>query len=172
MRDLGASGRPVYYVHGCVERPDDPEARNLVLAASDFERAYNECLNGFINEVLMNYKVAFFGCRLREQTIGDVFQRVDRVMKQLESTRRSRPLPRRLVFLGETDTDAGGSADEQEQGQKSGQSEIERIEELGIRVLRYPDAQEHFLLDKILSNAIELRSASSAPLREVGNPTP
>lgn len=159
--EMGNGRRPAYYIHGGVERPNDPDVQSLVLASSDFEEAYDLRINGFLQEILTSCPIVFLGCRLSEASISAVFQRVKRVMARLEDLNRGRPQPQRFILQAEPFPIPGTIIDRQTQeALDSAASERNRFAELGIETLPYPYDPEHMALEAILGELNDMQESA------------
>lgn len=94
------SQKQVYYIHGFAQRNDEPNGENLVLATSEFEKAYKaSILPSFLLQVLSFSPIVFIGCRLLEPSIQDTFKRVNDIHLQIISSDPDFPIPPRSILL-------------------------------------------------------------------------
>jgi len=133
------------YLHGKARWSAKENATDLVLAKSEFAKAYSpkrSLLPGALQQLMVGHRILFIGCRLQERILKETFQRIKRIQERLSRT----PMKRKLILLPEP------------QDKKQSDEEEEYMASLGIEVLRYPlddvndhgqSASPHRLLDDI-----------------------
>jgi hypothetical protein len=133
------------YLHGKARWGTEPKADNLVLAKSDFAVAYSpgsSLLPGAVEQLLVSHRVLFVGCGLREPVLKQLFRRI----KEMQESRTSIPLGKRIILLPDTKDEARA------------EQEAEHMKSLGIEILRYPlneddgphqPANPHLMLDDV-----------------------
>ena len=143
------------------------DATNLVLAKSEFAKAYSpnrSLLPGALQQLMIGHRVLFIGCRLQERLLRETFGRIKRIQESCAMS----PKPRMILL-----------PDAQDEGQSD--EENEYIAPLGIEILRYPlddikdnrtSAHPHRLLDVILERVGLMRRRGADPfIQEGGLPT-
>ncbi|GAI89948.1 unnamed protein product, partial [marine sediment metagenome] len=96
---LGESSPSVFHIHGLARQDDQPKGDNLVLARSDFDKAYNGIVRSFLDQLLTYHDILFIGCRLKEPVMMDVFRRMHEFHGQIYDKRPERPVPERYALL-------------------------------------------------------------------------
>lgn len=139
--ELGNS-HPIVYLHGCARLDNQATGENLILARSDFDEAYKDIgiVNDFLVGIIRNYPLVFLGCSLSEPVIYEVFQKVYNIHTRIKRTYPDRSLPKRYIVLP-TQRQVSEISDEgMEQVKSKEREENNRIDEMGIEVIRYmPD---------------------------------
>jgi len=138
---------PVFYLHGLARHGDTPRGDNLVLSKSEFDEAYN---GGnayvFLHQLLQFNKIIFMGCGLTENEIAQVFSRVRDLYLKIQPNFERIEEPTRIILLPCLYSKKDRKRDEDEENEKN-----KFYENMGIRVIRYPNEEEDFLnLDRIL----------------------
>ena len=150
--------RPIYYIHGLAQKNGKPNGENLVIAKSDFEKAYKD-LKSQLKNVLFYYDVIFIGCRLDEPPMKYIFKEVRKAHEEL-LRETDLLLPKKYILLEEegfyTETEKIDflKAIERANVEKD-KSERRKYEEMGIEALKYNASKEHSNIEDILSNIWE-----------------
>jgi hypothetical protein len=165
---LEASRHSSVYLHGKARWNAKVNAADLVLAKSDFAKAYSHnksLLPGALEQLIVGNRILFIGCRLQERILKDTFQRIRRIQERLSRT----PVKRKMILL--PDTVDREQSDEEE----------EYMTSLGIEILRYPltddddfhpSTNRHRLLDDIWERVwLRLREQSDPFNQEGGLPS-
>lgn len=152
------------YLHGKARWGTAVNAKNLVLARSEFAVAYSNgtsLLPSLLDQLITHHNVLFVGCRLSEQIVHESLQRI----KNIQDRFTHLPATRKMILL----------ADENDPERERQQSA--RLSPLGIEILRYPlindqDLQPgespHRMLDDIWEQVwVNLRLPSD-PFRQEG----
>lgn len=126
----------IVYMHGIARKNGEPDGSNLVFSRLDFDNAYNtHLLSSFMHQMLARDKILFMGCRLEEEYIRHVFQRIKILTEKFPDIKQQR----RLILVAEPDDPA--QVLEQEKP----------IQEIGIEIIRYPKLNDdHLGLDLVL----------------------
>lgn len=163
---LGASPKAIFYLHGLARHNNTPRGENLVLARSDFDKAYNKVIRPFIDSMLRELPILFLGCSLEEPPIQEAFRRVRDIQLQIEQVYPGRPRPKRFILIPSryTEEDSGYGRMTKAPDKSAEESEERRFDDLGIKVIRYEpqDKQRHFEIEEILRNLCELYKLSKS----------
>jgi hypothetical protein len=164
MSLLAAGHHTSVYLHGKARWSAKVDAANLVLAKSEFDKAYSpqrSLLPGALQQLVVEHRILFIGCRLQENILKETFQRIKRIQQHLSRT----PLKKKMILL--PDPKDNQQSDDEEQYMAS----------LGIEILRYPlhdvsdhhqSASPHRLLDDIWERVgLRLREQSD-PFNQKG----
>jgi hypothetical protein len=165
---LGASRHSSVYLHGKARSRAKMNAADLVLATSDFAKAYSHkrsLLPGAIEQLMVGHRILFVGCRLQERILRETFQRIRRIQERHSRT----PLKRKMILLPDTSD------------KRQSDREEEYMASLGIEILRYPlndgddlpaNANRYRLLDDVWERVwLRLREQSDPFNQEGGLPT-
>ncbi len=160
---LGLAPRASVYLHGKARWSARVDATNLVLAKSEFAKAYSpkrSLLTGALQQLMIGHRVLFIGCRLQERLLRETFRRIRRIQESCGIS----PKPR-MILLPDTQ-------DERQSGEEN-----EYMASLGIEILRYPvddvedkrpSAHPHRLLDDILERVGLMRRRGADPFNQEG----
>jgi hypothetical protein len=134
----------VFYLHGMARDGTKPKVRDLVLARSDFDRAYGtRMLPSFLVQLLTDNDVLFLGCTLREPELQAILYEMKKVYAQLRESvptwREPELYALRNQIYESTDTMPFIRA-RSETGERL---ETELLNNLGVAVIRYPTVDEH-----------------------------
>jgi hypothetical protein len=157
--------RPIFHVHGLARRNNAAVGTNLVLARSDFDRAYRGggVVSHFLSQVLTSYDVLFIGASLAEPDAREVLRRVRDIHLQIAGAFTNSPRTRRVALLPtrktkkETDGErrAGRDAQEEHAEEQSRDAQEEHAEEqryaaVDVEVIRYESRDDrHGALETI-----------------------
>lgn len=165
MNLLVAARHTSVYLHGKARWSAKVNAANLVLAKSEFAKAYStkrSLLPGALQQLMVGYRILFIGCRLQESILKETFQRVKRIQEHFSGT----PLKEKMILLPDPPD------------KKQSDEEEEYMASLGIEILRYPlddvnDHQQstspHRLLDDILERVGLMRRRQPDPFSQEGS---
>lgn len=164
---LGEAHHTSVYLHGKARWSAKVNAGNLVLAKSEFAKAYSpkkSFLPGALQQLMIGHRVLFIGCRLQEGLLRETLKRVKRIQESSGT-----PVKPRMILLPD-------APDE-----KQADDEKAYMGSLGIEILRYPldndkdhlpSEHPHRLLDDILERVGLMQSGGSDPFnKEGGLPT-
>lgn len=151
--------KTVFYIHGLGLQGNTPTGRNLVLAQSDFDTAYNGVVDAFLDPLLKFNPTVFLGCRLAEPEIYAVFDRLREIQTGI---RRSDPRfspPKRAVLVPvrrRTESHQGVVA--RNKRDLNEEEEDHRFAEMNIRTVRYEpsDSQQHQEVEMILERLCDI----------------
>jgi hypothetical protein len=89
-------GRPLYYIHGCARRGEVASGGNLVLAQSEYDRAYLEpgIVQHFLVSKLATSHVLFIGTDLADRQLQQTLRTVAGVVQQIREAGLLEGLPR------------------------------------------------------------------------------
>jgi hypothetical protein len=161
---LVAAHHASVYLHGKARWSAKVNAANLVLAKSEYAKAYSpqrSLLPGALQQLVVGHRILFIGCRLQESILKETLQRIKRIQEHHSGT----PLKRKMILLPDPQDD------------KQSNEEEEYMASLGIEILRYPLddvnghhqlASPHHLLDDILERAGLMRRRQPDQFSEKG----
>jgi len=126
----------VVYMHGIARRDGEADGSHLVFSRGDFDNAYtHHLLSSFMLQMLTRDKILFIGCRLEEEYIRQIFERI-RIMLDKYPDMKQKP---RRILVSEADNDA--ETQEQERASQA----------IGIEIVRYSKLDDdHSGLDLVL----------------------
>lgn len=144
--NLEKSEDAVYHIHGLIEEGVTPIRGQIVLARSEFDRAYGKCgpSKTFLIEMFKRNPICFIGCKLEEDPLDDVFKNcIEQQDDILQFGGGS--LPGRFAFLPELAEEDRYSLREIRGTTVKEQviSEDNRWSERDIQVIRYDPITKH-----------------------------
>jgi hypothetical protein len=160
---LGAAHHTSVYLHGKARWSAKVDASNLVLAKSEFAKAYSpnrSFLPGALQQLMIGHRVLFIGCRLQERLLRETFKRIKRIQESCAISPK-----RRMILLPDV------------QDERQSDEENAYMVSLGIEILRYPlddiedkrpSANPHRLLDVILERVGLMRRRGADPFNQEG----
>lgn len=174
--------KPKFYIHGLARIYEYPNGKNLILARSDFENAYNHpgAVQAFLVSVFQDYHIFFIGCRLEEGEIQLVLDRVGAIELQNMKEKLDKGItkwedPERIILYPiETSDDKTDEINERElfERKRIMAERRKRFEELRINVIEYEyeDKDRHWEIEKILRYLCQIHKAESEKMKELGVP--
>lgn len=152
--NIALDEKPVFYIHGLARCNGIPTGENLILARSDFGKAYNNNiteLKTFLSAVLMNFPIIFLGCRLTELPIVKIFEEINNLYYNRKKENPNINPPEKYIILP---TLLKNEMDKTEKNivENNERVEDERMNSLEIKVIRYKphNIEEHREIEKIL----------------------
>lgn len=150
---------PIVYLHGCARLKNRATGKDLILARSDFDEAYEDIgiANDFLRLIIGNYPLIFLGCSLREPVIREAFEKVYNIHTRIKRAHPDRSLPKRYIVLPTERPVSESSNEGMEQAKSKEKVENNRIDEMGIEVIRYKpdDWDTHGEIEYILTQLWE-----------------
>ena len=172
--DLERNCRPIFYIHGHARPNGLPSGKNLVLARSEFDQAYQGIVGLFVQNLLLTYPIVFIGCRLSDPDIYEQMRRVHSMHMQIETkhpgyVRRARLALLPAIFRKNTGT---GPTSDRERDTSTESQETLRFKEFHTDVLRYDpaDPEQHSEIEDMLKHLCSL--CSEAPKVSLGEAGP
>lgn len=162
-----SSNRTCVYLHGKARHGIKVDATDLVLAKSDFDKAYSHntsLLPGVLERLVTNHPILFVGCRLEEPALKETLKRIKKIQERFTT----RPLSKKMILLADA------------MDEKTAKKEHREMESLGIEILRYPlckgdespTSDRHRLLDEVWEQVLlKLRGQSDPYNQEGGLPS-
>lgn len=153
---LEKATRPIFYIHGLARQGNQATGENLVLAHSDFVKAYQDpgIVLNFLTSVLIDYPVVFLNCSLAEPDMYDTFRRVHKIHVQIQDAHRRGNRPQRIALLPTqeiVEEDPVGKTVKRDMEREH--DEEARFEAMDVRVIRYkPSDYRHEEVEQILEN--------------------
>lgn len=91
-----SDGRPVCYIHGCARRDESPSGDQLVLAKSEYGKAYDDpgIVTAFLINKLASNHVLFMGTELTDPQLQEALRRVGRAIRQIKAAGQMADSPR------------------------------------------------------------------------------
>jgi len=157
--------KTAFYIHGLARDVNNqPCGKNLVLAKSDFGKAYDDggATANFIHSVLTTYPLVFIGCSLDEPAVNDCLNRIRRVHEQVMEAFPEAPIPQRMIFLARTlRTERQDGMIRQVRDADSELSENARYRSFGIEIVRYEmtEGDDHAEIENILERVLRMSGA-------------
>ena len=152
--ELGNS-HPIVYVHGHARQNNRATGKNLILARSDFDEAYNTIgiVKNFIVHIFTHYPLLFLGCSLTEPVMYEVFQKVHDIHTRIKRNYPDLSLPKRYIMLPIQKQVYSEFPDENtEQVEWREKDEINRLNKMDIEIIRYEpnDWESHGEIEYVL----------------------
>ena len=172
--DLERYLKPIFYIHGHARRNGAPSGKNLVLAQSEFDKAYGDCgvVALFVQNLLHSYPIVFIGSSLSEPA---TYEQIQRVHSMHALIMESRPdyVPRPRLALLPTiirEDKSSGPQGKKERDTGSEQTEVNRFSELETKVLRYhaADPNQHGEIEEVLRHLCDQPEVASVISGEEG----
>jgi len=153
---LEKATRPIFYIHGLARQGNQATGGNLVLAHSDFAKAYQDpgIVMNFLTSMLIDYPVVFLNCSLAEPDMYDTFRRVHKIHVQIQDAHRRANRPQRIALLPTQEIVEEDPVGKTVKRDMEGEHvEEARFEAMDVRVIRYkPGDYRHEEVEQILEN--------------------
>jgi len=171
VASLGKDRPPVFHIHGLARLGDQQRGDNLILARSDFDEAYGPggIVQGFLEQVLTHHSVVFWGCRLSEPVMYEVFRRVHDILLRIEQTGRGAPTPKRYMLAPKPTRRVNKDIAQQteidlitQDAERDAESQLleerRRLSDMGIQAIWYSpnDPPRHRAVDEFLEYLCKL----------------
>jgi len=172
-RDLERNRKPIFYIHGHARPNGAPSGKNLVLARSEFNKAYQGIVGVFVQNLLLSYPIVFIGCRLSDPDIHEQIRRVHSMHTQIKTTRTGFVPRARLALLPTIFRENSGTmtAAKRERDSTAEEQETTLFRAFDTEVLRYDaaDPKQHWEVEAMLQYLCKLSSETpSVGLGEAG----
>lgn len=133
--DTNDSRKEIFYIHGGARINNRQNGRNLILAKSEYDEAYNHedgPISIFLKPVLQKYPIIIFGSELREEYIKRLFK----IIRGL-NIKHSRPIPQHFIILPIIEEDYDDEPDAQIEQYSRIDNLGTQLKNVGIDVLWY-----------------------------------
>lgn len=174
--DLGIiNNRTVYYIHGLIREKEIPGPNSIVLARSEFDRAYKDPDFGetrtFLVEALKRNEICFLGCGLAEPTLPRVFEICKKQQQAIrDRSGRGGETPLRFILLPALEGHLGLDVDStsaQQTLEQMKDSEDRHFADFDILVYRYhPRDAQYSGLRHLLEELAQYRPADLCLFQE------
>ena len=158
--DIERCKKPIFYIHGHARPNGIANGHNLVFARSDFERAYGPSgvVRQFVEQLLTNYPIVFWGCQLQEPGIRESLQRVRDMHTQVKEARDGFTPPLRFAVLPTIYARTKGKLGQETEEAEA--AEADYFTAIDIKVLRYDprDRENHWEIEEILRSLCDSSS--------------
>lgn len=159
---------PIFYIHGLARQGSQAKGDNLVLARSDFRKAYEEpgSVSGFLKQLLTYYPVVFLGCSLAEPAMYETFQRVHGIYTQIQGAYPRANRPPRIAILPKPQMIVEDGLEGKRVQLNVERDEENRFQAMGIEVIRYEpsDYRRHEEVEQILECLCRLAKRRVSPV--------
>jgi len=150
-REIDRGRKPIFYLHGHARPTGEPSGKDLVLAKSEFDSAYQGVLEIFVPALLLSYPIVFIGCGISEPEIVAQMTRVHTIYERIKQSYPGyRPKPR-FVLLPSLANAKGPDAEKE-------QLEFDFFAGLDTQILRYAptNPELHWEIEDILKTLCNL----------------
>ncbi len=157
--------RPIFHLHGLAWRESNPTGKKLVLASSEFYRAYEDpgIVKNFLKQLFIEYPAIFLGCRLSEPELMVTFKSIRKIHRDISNEFPEKKGPLGYLLLA-TDSfpKERSNIRRREEELKKEEEEEEEFNNMGIEVIRYyPEDKSHREIERILIHLIALANIPS-----------
>jgi hypothetical protein len=168
--DIERCKKSIFYMHGHARPNGIANGHNLVFARSDFEKAYGPSgvVRQFVEQLLTNYPIVFWGCQLQEPGIRESLQRVRDMHAQMKEARDGFTPPLRFAVLPTIYARTKGKLDQETEAAEAAEADYFRA--IDIKVLRYDprDRENHWEIEEILRSLCDSSSKLAVGAGEAG----
>jgi len=148
--------QPIFYIHGLARSGGRATGKNLILAHSDYNEAYEDpgVVKNFVVEIFSYHPLLFLGCSLNEPEMFKAFEKVHNIHALLKRTYPDFELPKKFIILPirQRQIRLKSSDEKIERDDEKELEEFKRYEDMGIEVIRYVpnDLKNHAEIDEFL----------------------
>ncbi len=165
--------QPIFYIHGLARKGDQATGKNLILAHSDFNEAYEDpgIVKNFVVDIFTYHPLLFLGCSLSEPEMFKAFQKVHNIHAIFKRTNPELDLPKKFIILPirQRLIRSKSSGEKIERDNEKELEEFKRYEDMGIEVIRYEpnDWKNHAEIDEFLRKLCTCNRKYASPTPKI-----
>lgn len=165
--------QPIFYIHGLARLGDRATGKNLILAHSDYNEAYEDpgTVKDFVVGIFTYHPLLFLGCSLNEPEMFKAFQKVHNIHALFKRTNPELDLPKKFIILPirQRLIRLKSSGEKIERDNEKELEEFKRYEDMGIEVIRYEpnDWKNHAEIDEFLRKLCTCNRKYASPTPKI-----